>query len=148
MNSTRSHRPTSEAGGALVEFSLSVLFMVWLCFIICDLLHFSYRFVTAQHLVNEMVRRVTIDGSLNTVGAIQTAIINKARQYGITLNANGNQNITVCNLLDSSCSTTDIDPVGVGRDLIRISINFPYRFISCGWSYNIQVDAMGRNEPF
>jgi hypothetical protein len=139
-------RPSREYGGAMVEFSISIMFFIWLCLIICDLLQFSYRTVSAQHIVGEFMRNVS-QGDFADVPAIESGLINRARASGIELTSN---NIRICTLeiIDPNCDFGSSGSVGFGRDLVSITIQFPFRFMSWGGSYPIEADAIGRNEPF
>ena len=143
-----STRPRKERGGAMVEFSISMMFFMWLCLIICDLLQFSYRTVSAQHIVGEFMRAVS-KGRFADVPAIENGLINRARASGIKL---GPDNIRICTLEsndpDVLCDFVGNKSAGIGRDLVSITIRFPFRFVSWGGVYQIEADAIGRNEPF
>jgi len=150
-------RTKSQRGAAFVEFIITFMMFFTTIVLTVDIIRLSICTVTAQFIVDKAIREVVLQprpvyGSTESAEAV---VCNQAKKFGWDgpLNCGDRTNsdrIRICSgLSDGYCGWTYSEATGQGRDLVLVSIRYPFDFTFVGHvTVDIKADAIGRNEPF
>jgi Flp pilus assembly protein TadG len=143
-------RGLGEAGGAYLEFTISALLFFFSMFLLCDLLRLSFKAISAQDVVEDAVREVTLHATSasDARDKVRNTAVRRGLDLGSTL-AEQNGNIKICSLESiDACSYGTLPSITwLQRDTISASIKFDFHFMIWGGAYEVRADAIGKIEP-
>ena len=150
-------RTRSQRGVGFVEFAITFLMFFTTIVLTVDIIRLSICTVTAEFIVDKAIREVVlmprpVYGSTESAEAV---VCNQAKKFGwdVPLHCSDRDNsdrIRICSgLAGGSCGWNSSEATGQGRDLVLVSIRYPFTFTFLGHvTVDITADAIGRNEPF
>ena len=150
-------RTRSQRGVAFVEFAITFLMFFTTIVLTVDIIRLSICTVTAQFIVDKAIREVVlqqrqVSGSTESAEGI---VCQQAQKFGwdVPLHCSDRDNsdrIRICSGLPGGyCGWNYSEATGQGRDLVLVSIKYPFTFMFLGHvTVDIMADAIGRNEPF
>jgi hypothetical protein len=151
-------RTRSQRGVAFVEFVITFLMFFTTIVLTVDIIRLSICTVTAQFIVDKAIREVVLRprSVSGTTESAEAVVCQQAAKFGwdvplhCTSDQSNSDRIRICSGLPGGyCGWTYSESTGQGRDLVLVSILYPFDFIFLGHvTADLKADAIGRNEPF
>jgi hypothetical protein len=145
----------SQRGVAFVEFVITFLMFFTTIVLTVDIIRLSICTVTAQFIVDKAIREVVLRPVYGSTESAEAVVCQQAAKFGwdgaLHCSDGGNSDrIRICSgLAGGSCGWNSSEATGQGRDLVLVSIRYPFDFTFVGHvTVDIKADAIGRNEPF
>ena len=154
---TMRQRSRSQRGVAFVEFVITFMMFFTTIVLTVDIIRLSICTVTAQFIVDKAIREVVLRPRpvYGTTGSAEDVVCDHAAKFGwdgpLHCGYRGNSDrIRICSgLPGGTCGWNYSESTGQGRDLVLVSIKYPFTFMFLGHvTVDIKADAIGRNEPF
>jgi Flp pilus assembly protein TadG len=139
-------------GQAIVEFVLTILFVIIVVFGAIELIMMIYTYVVLAEAAKEGVRYAIVHGSNNSLrsgptcpcpaidGPPGTGVVKTTAKW--SLHDTSTMTVTVNYLDDAGNPATNVDP----PTMVRVVVSYPYRaFFSFGWTtLTVHAAAQGR----
>jgi hypothetical protein len=142
-----------ERGAVVLETALSAAAFFFILVTGFDMMRLGYNVMSAHYAVTKVMRQAILGGpgsGTDRGTAIENQVVAEAGSLGINISsaAANNPFVIVCSSIATPCMPGDPDNAGEENDLFSIHLRYPLHLFFGFGEYNVDVVAIGRNEPF